>query len=87
VIGTEGSGPFTPVAVYDSEKNKIIHIPDQAEFLRAKIKVTEKDWHTLKLSGPSQLTKGSVYFKPGNKWLIAKEGEYVFGVLQSMRGM
>jgi inner membrane protein len=82
VIGTEGSGPFTPVAVYDREENKIIHIPDQAEFLKAKIKVTEKDWHTLKLSGPSQLTKGTVYFKPGNKWHIAKEGEFVFGVLQ-----
>jgi inner membrane protein len=82
VIGTEGSGPFTPVAVYDKEENKIIHVPDQAEFLKAKIKVTEKDWHTLKLSGPSQLTKGTVYFKPGSKWLIAKEGEFVFGVLQ-----
>ena len=44
--------------------------------------MTEKDWQTLKLAGPSQLTKGTVYFKPGNKWHIAKEGEYVFGVLQ-----
>jgi hypothetical protein len=69
-------------AVYDMDENKIIHIPDQAEFRKAKIKVTEKDWHTLKLSGPSQLTKGTVYFKPGSKWHIAREGEYVFGVLQ-----
>jgi len=82
IIGTEGTGKFTPVAVYDSKENKIIHIPDQAEFLKAKIKVSEKEWHTLKLSGPSQLTKGTVYFNPGKKWHIAKEGESVFGSLQ-----
>ncbi len=78
----EGSGPFTPVAIYDSKENKIIHIPDQAEFLKVKIKVTEKDWQTLKLADPSQPTKGTVYFNPGNKWHIAKEGEFVFGFLQ-----
>ena len=68
--------------MYDIRENKIIHIPDQAEFLKAKIKVTAKDRYILKLSGPSQLTRGTVYFKPGHKGLIAKEGEYVYGDLQ-----
>lgn len=40
------------------------------------------DFSLYDASGPTQLTKGTVYFKPGNKWHIAKEGEFVFGVLQ-----
>ena len=59
-----------------------VNFPEQAEFLKAKIKVTEKEWHTLKLSGPSQLTNGTVYFMPGKHWHIANAGDHVFGSLQ-----
>ncbi len=45
IIGSEGSG----LALRGERKGKIIHLPDQAYFLRARLKPTEERWEAVKL--------------------------------------
>lgn len=73
IIGTEGSG----LALQG--KDKIIHIPKEAFFLKARLKPEKgKTWEAMKLKGWA-ITETSVYFLDGAKWHKADKGEVVWG--------
>jgi hypothetical protein len=62
------------IAVYDKENNEVIHIPNDAKFLRAALKSTKEKWNTIKIAGPAMIVKkqGIAFFKAGNKWNLAE---------------
>ena len=73
IIGTEGSG----LALQG--KDKIIHIPKEAFFMKARLKPEKgKTWEIMKLKGWA-ITETSVYFLDGVKWHKADKGEMVWG--------
>ncbi len=77
IIGTDKEKDF--MSIYDKQSQKIIHIPDQAKFLKAKLKTTDKQWQAVKLNEPAELKEGTAYFKPLKKWYIAKPGDVISG--------
>jgi inner membrane protein len=79
IIGKNSS--YMELSLLDEKRDKIIRVPQDAEFLKAVLKPTEEKWETLKLSTPMKLEKGTVYFKTGKSWKKGKEGEVVFGYL------
>jgi membrane-bound metal-dependent hydrolase YbcI (DUF457 family) len=79
IIGTEGTGAFVPLAVYDEKEKKILHIPKNAEFLKARLKVSAQQWHTLRLTAPATLKEGIAFFNPAKQWHLAGPGDSVFG--------
>src|SRR3990172_7182142 len=48
VIGKEG---VLGVALWYDKGKRIIHTPEEAEFLRVKLRVTKERWDTMKLTG------------------------------------
>ena len=78
IVGTEGE---TGLAVYDENKKRILHIPKDGKFLRARLKPTEEKWQTLTLSSPSNIKEGNVFYRAGKKWHTGKEGDTVLGYL------
>lgn len=79
IVGTEGSGPFTPVAVFDEKEKRILHIPKNGEFIKAKLQVSDKKWQTLKVATPATITAGHAFFNPSKQWHRAGPGDSVFG--------
>lgn len=47
IIGTEGSG----LALQEDKEGKVIRVPDQGYFIRARLKPTEERWEAVKLKG------------------------------------
>ena len=76
VIGKEGERDG--VALWDSRDRRIIHTPHEAEFLSVRLRTTDEEWDTLKLSGWAK-TKKLSYFYDGKKWKYALAGDTVFG--------
>jgi len=72
---------YMELTVLDEKTNKIIRIYQDAEFLKAVLKPTDEKWETIKLSTPMELKKGTVYFKTGKSWKMAKKGSTIFGYI------
>ena len=82
VIGKEGERDG--VALWDEKGKRIIHTPEEAEFLRVKLRVTKERWDTMKLTGWAK-TKTLAYFYDGAKWKYADAGDTVFGYVLAKR--
>ncbi len=54
-----------------------MHVPNEAELLRAYLKKTDESWKTLAISGRMK-TKQPVFFYDGSLWRYSKSG-IVFG--------
>jgi len=74
IIGSEGSG----LALQEEWGEKLIHVPKQAYFIRARLKPTEEKWEAVKLKGWGK-TEHTCYFMDTGKWYIAQEGDVVWG--------
>jgi inner membrane protein len=74
IIGTEGS---QGLALVGNEK-KIIHIPKDGEFLKARLKPGKEKWQIAKIEGWTR-TDSPVFFLSGQKWLYASAGDLVWG--------
>jgi inner membrane protein len=59
VIGKKGERDG--VALWDDKGKRIIHVPQEAEFLRIKLRVTKERWDTMRLAGWAK-TKSPAYF-------------------------
>lgn len=75
VIGQEGT---EGLAVWDEKRDRLIHTPKQAEFLRAHLKTTDKSWQTLALTGWAK-TNREAFFYDGKRWHHARAGAIVYG--------
>ena len=77
IIGREGSRGLAILA-----DDKILHIPKDAHFLRARLRVDEnnKKWETAEIKGLAETLK-PVYILKKGKWRKAKEGSFVSGVI------
>jgi inner membrane protein len=77
IIGTDSGKD--DLCIFDTKKNKVMHIPKQAMFLKAVTKKTEKTWHTMRLTAPAMLKEGYAFFNPSKQWHRAGPGDSVFG--------
>jgi hypothetical protein len=75
VIGQEGQERF---AVWDETRGQLIHIPEEAEFLRVHLKPTDQAWQTLALHGWAK-TKREAFIYDGKEWSYASPDTIVFG--------
>ncbi|MGD9732935.1 MAG: metal-dependent hydrolase [Desulfamplus sp.] len=73
IVGSEGTGGLALQG-----KNKIIHVPADGQFLKARLKPTEEKWQYMRLGGWAA-TESAVYFLDGSKWHYASAGSVVFG--------
>lgn len=74
IVGTEGQG------IAMQGKEKLIHIPKNGKFLKARLKPTEEQWKLIKLKGWAT-AETEMYFLDGAKWHRAEKGDVVFGQL------
>jgi inner membrane protein len=74
IIGSEGQNKL---ALQGHEK-KIIHIPKDGTFLRARLKPEKESWQMVKINGWAK-TEGQVFFLTGGKWHLASDGDFVWG--------
>jgi len=81
VIGKKGA---LAVALWDEKGKRIIHVPDEAEFLRVKLRVTKDMWDTMRLEGWAK-TKTLAYFYDVGKWKYAEPGDTVFGYVLAQK--
>jgi membrane-bound metal-dependent hydrolase YbcI (DUF457 family) len=77
IIGREGSRGLAILA-----DDKILHIPKDAHFLRARLRVDEnnKKWETAEIKGLAETLKPVYVLKKG-EWRKAKAGSFVSGVI------
>ena len=75
VIGQEGR---EGLAVWDEKRDRLIHTPEQAEFLRARLRPTEQSWQTMALTGWAKTNK-EAFFYDGKRWHYAPPDAIVFG--------
>lgn len=76
IIGSEGNG----LALQREQGGKIIRVPDQGYFIRARLKPTEERWEAVKLKGFG-VTERPCYFMDNGKWYAARAGDTVWGQL------
>lgn len=81
ILGTEGDAGNSGLAVLQEETGKILHVPQQAKFLKAVLKPTEEKWQTLRLETPQTLQEGQAYYRPLRKWNVARPGDLVTGYI------
>jgi inner membrane protein len=74
IIGSEGQHGL---ALLGDEK-KIIHIPKDGSFLRARLKPDKDKWEMVKIAGWTK-TEGPVFFLTDQKWHYALAGDFVWG--------
>lgn len=74
IIGSEGQSGLALLG----EGNRIIHIPKDAKFLRARLKSGKEQWQMAKISGWTK-TSSPVFFLSDHKWHFAAAGEFVWG--------
>ena len=78
IVGTEGQNGL---ALFDEEAEKVIHVPEDGKFLKARLKTTEEKWQMVKLKEPGEVEEcGSmIFYRAGKKWNKAGKGSTVFG--------
>ncbi|MBB5349568.1 metal-dependent hydrolase [Desulfoprunum benzoelyticum] len=74
IIGSERQ---TGLALQGNER-KIIHIPKDGVFLRARLKPQKDSWQMAKISGWT-VTDSPVFFLTDQKWHYASAGDFVWG--------
>jgi inner membrane protein len=83
IIGPEGTGQQVPVAVYDERERRIIHIPENADPLKVRLKVDDKKrWQAGTLRGLHQIEKGTAFcnpFETPKRWVVTQPGDVVTG--------
>lgn len=77
IIGSEGK---SGLALQAEGGNKLIHLPGQGRFIRARLKPTEERWEAVKLKGWG-VTENPCYFMDNGKWYAAQAGDTVWGQL------
>lgn len=77
IIGTDQE--MQSLSLLDEKANKIINIPQDAKFLRAKLKTTNKFWQSVRLNEPAILKEGKAYYKPSKRWYLARAGDVIAG--------
>lgn len=77
IVGTDTGK--NEICIFDSKKNTVIHVPRQAIFLKAVLKRSERIWHTLRLTTPAIVKKGTAFYNPSKQWHRAGPGDLVFG--------
>ena len=65
IVGTDAGKD--DLCILDVQKNKVMHIPKQAMFLKAVMKKTEKTWHTMRLTAPATIKEGYAFFNPSKQ--------------------
>lgn len=75
IVGAEGS---SGLAMQEEGKSRLIHVPDQGYFIRARLKPTEEQWEAVKLKGWGE-TEQPCYFMDSGKWYAAQVGDTVWG--------
>ena len=80
IVGAEGKD----VAIYDGEK--VIHIPKDGTFLKARLKVADEEkWQMVTINEPVEITRVDsgdiVFFRCGIKWGQADQGDMVMGYI------
>lgn len=79
IIGkNNGSGN---ISIYDKENEKIIKVPEEAKFIRCKLKREDeyKMWNTVRFESPMELKEGEIFYRVSRDWHIAKAGDVVAG--------
>lgn len=81
IIGTEGQSGLAMQG-----DDKIIHIPKDGEFLKARLKPDPKkaSWEVVQLKGWAA-TEKKVYFLDGKQWRAADPGEMAWGQILDKR--
>ncbi len=67
------------LSVYDKERDEILDIPDEAEFLKAVTIVSDKEWDSIRLKEYMILEKGKGFYLLQGKWRKAKSGDVIAG--------
>lgn len=73
IVGSEGN---TGLALRGGDR--VIHIPQEGKFLKARLKPEKTSWDSVRLRGWAK-AETIVYFWDGKKWHMAKPGETVWG--------
>ena len=66
------------IAVWDEGRQRMIHVPDEADFLRARLVVGKETWQAATVRGVMR-TRHAAFFFDGKKWRRALPGGVVFG--------
>ena len=74
IIGMEGS---MGMALLDKD-NKLIHLPRDGKFQKARLKPGKEKWKLIKVSGWAR-TEEPVFFLDGTKWNQAGPGDLIWG--------
>ena len=75
IVGKEGKEGLA-VLVH----NKIAHLPEEAKFLRADLKISEATWEVLNIGGVAEtLSPVYRYDKKRDRWFSVEAGNYVSG--------
>jgi inner membrane protein len=72
IVGMEGNG----LALWDG--TRLIHVPEQGQFLRCRLVCQEASWQASRLSGVVT-TLTEIFFFDGQRWIHAAPGGRVFG--------
>ena len=67
------------ISVYDKERDEVLDIPDEAEFLKAVTVVSDKEWDSIRLKEYMILEKGKGFYLLQGKWRKAKSGDVIAG--------
>lgn len=86
VVGTEGS---KALAIYDDDRNKVLHIPGDAEFFRIVLEETPELWESIELEGFFTIEQGSDlgFARMGGRWVKVSNGDVVYGKLIHQGGV
>jgi hypothetical protein len=83
IIGPEGTGQFVPLAVYDERERRIIHLTEQADPLKVRLRVDDKKrWQARTLRGLYRIEKGTAFcnpFETPRRWVVTQPGDVVTG--------
>ena len=76
IIGSEGTNGLALQG--NGNEKKIIHLPKNGKFLKARLQPGKEKWELIQLTGWAR-TEEPVYFLDGKKWHLAQTGELVWG--------
>jgi membrane-bound metal-dependent hydrolase YbcI (DUF457 family) len=75
IVGREGG---QGLAIWDDKRRRIMHIPKEGVFLRARLRKEGRAWDSARIEGWAE-TQGPVYYYDGKQWRFADTGDVVLG--------
>lgn len=77
IVGKEG---LTGLALFDHEKNKLVHVPGDGQFLNARLKVSPVEWKNIKINGIMKTQNKAFMFSASkNRWILCQPDNLVSG--------